>query len=122
VCACVCPVWNHSIFHVHDILGVKKEEEKEDEEPSPIEVKQEPKDSESSDITNDKVKTETDEKLFHLSDFVKEEVERLMKENKRLQNLSTEMHQKHHETMLKVIDLLELSITTSNGIPLNCVR
>ncbi|KAK2140818.1 hypothetical protein LSH36_1238g00029 [Paralvinella palmiformis] len=87
--------------------GVKKEEEKEDEEPSPIEVKQEPKDSESSDITNDKVKTETDEKLFHLSDFVKEEVERLMKENKRLQNLSTEMHQKHHETMLKNAELTD---------------
>ena len=46
---------------------------------------------------------EKDGEIVSLSDAVKDEMERLMLENKRLQNLVTEMHQKHHEITMKVI-------------------
>ena len=46
---------------------------------------------------------EKDGEIASLSDAVKDEMERLMLENKRLQNLVTEMHQKHHEITMKVI-------------------
>ena len=41
-------------------------------------------------------------KVFILSDALREDTERLMAENKRVQDLLTELHQKHHETTLKV--------------------
>ena len=39
----------------------------------------------------------------NFSEVLREEMDRLMADNKRLENLVTEMHQRHHEITVKVI-------------------
>ena len=45
------------------------------------------------------------EPSFNLSDEVRREMERLLSENKQLQSVSVEMHQKHHQVAIKNSEL-----------------
>ena len=77
-----------------DEKKVIKEENDENNEKEPSEEKAEEKESAAD---------STPEMKVSLSDTVIEEMDRLVEENKRLHNLITEMHQKHHEITLKVL-------------------
>lgn len=121
-----------------DGLTVKKEDSKDDlEKELKKEIKKEPMDGErddgttKDDVTKDgandsgakdskgdlkKLAGDTEERPFSLSEAVKEEVERLKAENKRLQDLTSELHQRHHETDLKNSELSDKLAAAETGV------
>ena len=73
---------------------MKEEEQKEDESKEEKEVKNE--------------KEKEKERRVSLSDAVLQEYEEVQKENKRLHNMITELHKKHHDISIKVMKNLYL--------------
>lgn len=89
----------------HFKVKVEEELKEEDEKKVPKEENDESKEKEQSDDKTDEKESSaeaTPDMKVSLSDTVIEEMDRLVEENKRLHNLITEMHQKHHEITLKV--------------------
>ena len=73
---------------------MKEEEQKEDEvKEEEVKVKHE--------------KEKEKERRVSLSDAVLQEYEEVQKENKRLHNMITELHKKHHDISIKVINNLK---------------
>ena len=56
-----------------------------------------------SDMSLDKMES------VNFSEVLREEMDRLMADNKRLENLVTEIHQRHHEITIKVSGLCRFS-------------
>jgi len=46
----------------------------------------------------------------NFSEVLREEMDRLMVDNKRLENLVTEIHQRHHEITIKVMTVLYIAV------------
>ncbi|CAD5122519.1 DgyrCDS10941 [Dimorphilus gyrociliatus] len=80
---------------------IESEKEKEDDEKKENEKEEESEKEKEKDEEDDKTKekkTDDEDKVKVIKEYIAEEMIRLRKENVRLHELTTELHQRHHET------------------------